>query len=267
MAGEAKSDAFMLSTATIMLGALADLMNLNDEHSIGLVKNVLVKATSGFADLTQGVMNSLVFSMKNANTTALTGEVYEYSAKNLAYAAGLDGSSVEQTNVKTTLSGPIAAPVGPGTEGSKVLLVEDTEGFAAGDTVFVQIANTDQVMVRKVASVEDDVSVTLVTGLPFALPVGTIVRKVTVIAIGSQKAQPFFAAKVVGRLANGEPMAFLLPKVRVTSGLSVGFKSDNFDNMPLELAVFDQVGTDPFYTMFQNVGVDGGPAQAMLLSV
>jgi hypothetical protein len=266
MAGEAKSDAFMLGTATIMLGALADLMNLNDENSIGLVKNVVIKTTPGFTDLSQGVQNSLIYSVMTSNTAVVNGEMYEYTAKNLTYSAGLDGSAVTETNVKTTLGTAVVAPVGPSTEGSKILEVADTEGFEANDFAFVQIANTDQVMVRKVASVQDDVSITLVTGLPFALPVGTVVHKVKVIPIGSTGSQPFLACKIVGRMANGDPVAMLIPKVRVASGLSLGFKTDNFDNMPMELQVFDQVGTDPFFNMFQSVGANGFPAKAMLLA-
>lgn len=267
MAGEAKTNAFMLGTATVMLGAMAELMSLNDTHSIGLVKNVVVKTTPGFTDLTQGVKNSLVYSVMTSNESMVTGEVYEYTSKNLSYAAGLDGATVAPTTVKTTIKTAVVAPVAPATEGAKVLPVEDTSTIAAGDTIFVRIAGTENVMVRNVVSVDAATkALTVNLGLPFALPIGTIIQKVNVLALGSTDDQPFLSAKIVGTMANGDIVAILIPKVRVSSGLSLGFQTENFDNMPLELKVFDLVGTDPFYTMFQQVGPSKKPAKAMLLA-
>lgn len=267
MAGEAKSNAFMLGTATVMLGALADLMTLDESHSIGLVKNVIVKTTPGFTDLTQGVKNSLVYSVMTSNESSVTGEVYEYTSKNLSYAAGLDGSTITSTPTKSTVKTAVAAPVGPSTEGAKALPLEAVEGFAAGDTVFVNIAGSENIMIRKIDALDVATkTLTLDKGLPFALPIGTVVTKVNVIALGSTDDQPFLACKIVGKLANGDPIAILIPKVRYASGLSLGFQTENFDNMPLELKVFDLVGTDPFYQMFQKVGPSQKPAKAMLMS-
>ena len=47
MAGEAKTDSFMLGAATVMIGAMADLYDLNPtDHSIGLVKNFSTLGTA-----------------------------------------------------------------------------------------------------------------------------------------------------------------------------------------------------------------------------
>lgn len=267
MAGEAKTNAFMLGTATIMLGAMADLMNLTEENSIGLVKNVVVQTTPGFTDLTQGVKNSLVYSVMTSNESSVTGEVYEYTSQNLSYAAGLDGAEIKPTTAKTTVKTAVVAPVGPSTEGLKVIPVDSVTDFKANDTVFIYIAGTENVMVRKVVSIETPAnSLTLDKGLPFALPIGTVVQAVNVLAIGSTDDQPFFSAKIVGKLANGDMIAILIPKVRIASGLNIGFQTENFDNMALELKVFDLVGTDPFYAAFQKVGPSQKPAKAMLLA-
>lgn len=266
MAGEARSDAFMLGTATVMLGKMADLMNLNTNHSIGLVKNVTLKTTPGFTELTQGVKNTLVYSVMTSNTTTVDGEAYEYTGKNLSYALGLDGSEVAPTTVQTTVKTAVGAPVAPALTAA-VLAVEDAAGFAADDFVFVQVGSADQVMVRKVTAVDEGTdSITLSSGFPFAIPLGTTVRKVNVIAVGSLADQPYLAAKIVGTMANGDEVAILLPKVRITSGLSLGFKTDNFDNIPLQLQIYDLVSTDPFYAMFQEVGPQKQPAKAMLLA-
>ncbi len=264
MAGEARSDAFMLGTATVMLGPVADLMNLSTEQSIGLVKNVTLKTTPGFTELTQGVKNTLVYSVMTSNQTMVDGEMYEYTGRNLSYAAGLDGSSIEAAESSTGVTAALAAPVAPALTLAEVA-VTSAAGLAEGDTVFVQVGSADQVMVRKVVEV-DGLNVTFDTGFPVGIPIGSKVRKVNVIAIGSLEDTPFLACKIVGTMANGDEVAVLLPKVRVTSGISLGFKTDNFDNMPLQLTIYDLVSTDPFYEYFQSVGPSGRPAKAMLLS-
>lgn len=265
MAGEAKTSAFMLGTATIMLGALADLMTLNDANSIGLVKNVTVKTTPGFTELTQGVKNSLVYSVMTKNDSTVAGEVYEYTGKNLSYMAGLDGTSIVPAAISTTTTAVYAAPVGPATAGLTTLPVTSATGLNPGDTIFIQNPGSENVMIRKIASITTN-TLTLDTGLPIAFVQGAIVKKVNVIALGSTSDQPYLSCKIVGTMANGDQVAILIPKVRITSGLNVGFKTDNFDNMPLELAVYDQVSTDPFYAAFQSVGPAQKPAKAMLLA-
>ncbi len=264
MAGEARSDAFMLGTATVMLGPVAELMNLNTDHSIGLVKNVTLKTTPGFTELTQGVKNTLVYSVMTSNQTMVDGEMYEYTGRNLSYAAGLDGSEIEATTTETGTTAALAAPVAPGLT-SAVLALTSATGFAEGDTVFVQVGSADQVMVRKITDLEG-LNATMDSGFPIGIPLGAKVRKVNVIAIGSLEDTPFLACKIVGTMANGDEVAVLLPKVRVSSGISLGFKTDNFDNMPLQLTIYDLVATDPFYEYFQSVGPSGRPAKAMLLA-
>ncbi|HYG34260.1 MAG TPA: hypothetical protein VEC99_05725 [Clostridia bacterium] len=262
MAGEARSDAFMLGSATVMLGAQADLMNLTTDQSIGLVKNVTLKTTPGFTDLTQGVKNTLVYSVMTSNTTTVDGEVYEYTSKNLSYALGLDGSDVEATAVETTVGTEMTLT---GDATGTTMAVAAGAGIAEGDYVTIQVGSADQVFVRKVTAVADN-NVTISSGLPVVIPVGATVRVMNVLAVGSLDDQPYLSCKIVGTLANGDEVVLLLPKVRVTSGLSMGFKTDNFDNIPLQMQIYDLVATDPNYAMFQDVGPSGRPAKAMLLA-
>ena len=73
MAGLAKTDAFMLGDATVMIGAMADLLTLNTvEHSIGLVKEFMVKSEPGYTELTQGVKNTVVASVMTSNKVSAT---------------------------------------------------------------------------------------------------------------------------------------------------------------------------------------------------
>ncbi len=266
MAGEAKTDAFMLGTATIMLGPMADLMQLGVDQSIGLVKNVTPKSTPGFTDLTQGVKNTLVYSVMTSNEVMIDGEMYEYTGKNLAYSLGLDGSDVEPVSVEGTVKTALAAPTPPAVT-ALTLVLQTGEGadFTAGDTIFVQVGSQDQVFPRKVVSISTD-TLTVDYGFPVAIPLNSKVSKVNVTPVGSTADQPYLACKIVGTLANGDEVVMLIPKVRVTSGISLAFKTDKFDFIPLQLKVYDLVSTDPFYTYFQTVGPQGQPAKAELLS-
>lgn len=254
MAGEALTSKFMLGTATIMLGPQADLYDLNvAEHSIGLVKNVTPKSAPGFIDLTQGVKNNTVFSVMNANKVTVTAEAYEYTSRNLAYSMGLEGSELVPTTVATTVDTEMTLTAG---KTDVVIPVATTTGFAVNDWIMIQVGVDDQVFIRKVASIQADTSLTVEagTGLPVVIPVGSVVKKVNVIGVGSKADQPYLSCKIVGTIADGSEVVLLLPKVRVTSGLSMAFKTDAYDNIPLELTVYDLVSTDPFYSTFLPYG-------------
>lgn len=82
MTGLAKSSEFLLSSATVMIGPMADLKKLNPAaHSIGLVKNMAVNIETSKTELTQGLSNDVVASVITGNTVTVAGEVYEYTAK------------------------------------------------------------------------------------------------------------------------------------------------------------------------------------------
>lgn len=264
--GVAKSNDFMLGTATIMLGAQEDMFNLTEENSIGLVKNVEFKSTPTFVDLTQGVTNSLVYSVMNGNTTGITSEMYEYTPQNLAYGLSLDGSKIVRQTASSTLALAVEDPATDGELTDTDFQLVATTGLAAGDMLLVHSGKADNVMARRIVSVDTaNKTVTLDSGLPFGLKVGAKFEKVNVLATGSTKTPEFLSAKIVGELANGKIVVMLFPKVRVSSGLTMGFKTDNFGNVPFELKVFDLVNTDPHFAEFSGAGPDGSSANGMLL--
>jgi hypothetical protein len=95
MAGEAKTSKFNIGASTVMVGPMQDLLSLTPEiHSIGLVKNFSATSTDNYLDLTQGIRNNKVWSEKVGTDNTATMEVYEYTASNLAYSLGLDGSKM-----------------------------------------------------------------------------------------------------------------------------------------------------------------------------
>lgn len=247
MSGEAQTTSFMLGTATVMLGPQAELYNLEGDASIGLVKNFLVSAAPTFVELTQGLQNSLVFSVKTANPVTATMEVYEYTAANLGYAAGLDGSTytTEVAGATTVATASIGTTLVPSLELDLTLATQ----FAAGDVI--QIGQADDILIRKIVSIDVTSKVaTLDHAINKVIPVGSAVSKVSLVGINSKTVQPFLAAKIAGKLADGTNMTLLLPKVRITKGFSVAFKSDAYGNLPFEFSIYDQVAADPFFADF-----------------
>lgn len=245
MAGEAKTSSFMLGTATVMLGPQEDLFDLTPElHSIGLVKNFRVMSEPAYTDLTQGVTNRVVYSVMTGNTVRASMEAYEYTAKNISYALGLEGVGVAPQTVATTVETLAAAE-------AVVVLVDDELGFAIGDHIMIQDGADDRVYVRQVTAVTAG-SLSFTQPLPAAVPVGATVRKATAIDVGARDVGTYLSAKIVGTLADKSEVVLLCPKIRITNGFSVGFTTEGFDNMPLEFSFYDQLVADPFFTQFNG---------------
>lgn len=252
MAGEAKTNQFMLGTATVMVGPQADLFSLNpDEHSIGLVKNFTLTSEPGFTELTQGVKNTVVYSVMTANKVRANMEAYEYTAKNLSYAAGLDGSTITTADVETTLQTAVVA----NPAGADELELASVTGLVVGDWVIVQEGDDDKVTMGKISAIDATAkTITLAQKFKNAIAANAKVSKVNAVGVGSKKDQPYLAAKVVGKLADGSVVSLLIPKLRVTNGFAVAFKTDSFGNLPLQFDVQDLVSSDAFYADFADKG-------------
>lgn len=249
MAGEAKSIDFLVGTATIMLGAQADLRDFRPEsHSIGLVKNVKLMAEASYIELTQGIRNSVVHSIKTGEPVRASSEVYEFNASNWAYALGFNGYSVNQTELTTTVTTAVASsPSGTGT-----FDVAATAGYVVGDYVMVQVGYDDTVIPRKITATT---ATTITFDAPIKnvdVPIGVNVRRCLVVPVGRKSEQPFLAAKIVGTVADGREIAIEIPKLRITKGFDITFQTSDYANMGFEYTVYDQVPSDPQYLRFRN---------------
>jgi len=259
MAGEAKTNAFMLGTATVMLGDRVDLFDFTPaNHSIGLVKNFNLTVDQSYTDLGQGLTNQTVFSVKTGSKIMATMEAYEYTGKNLTYALGMEGFNAGDA---ITASSSIIGTPTPTTTGFTMSAA--LVGLAVGDYIKIQTGNNDQVLVRKVATITS-AALTFVDPLPAIPAEGATVSKMNVIPLGSSTAceDTFVAAKIVGTLADCSEVVLLLPKVKVTKGFNMAFNSNDFQNLPLELTVYDLLADDDHYATFAEFG----NASAMLLT-
>lgn len=262
MAGEALTPKFMLGTATLMLGAQADLFNLGVGQSIGLVKNVVAASAAAFTELTQGTKNSVVASVKTKDDVTVNAEMYEYSIKNLTYGVSLDGSAVVPETNSTTTSGALATSGSPPLTAA-IIPVTSATGILVGKYLSVSVGSADQVFIRKVTAVTG-LNVTVNAGFPVTIPAGSRVQVVNMVPLGSTKDNPYLSAKIVGKLSDNSTVTILIPKCRVSSGISVAFKTDNFDHIPFSLTVYDVTPADPNYAFFLDE--DGFVSKAQIFA-
>lgn len=156
-AGSAKTDSFNLGAATVMIGPQDQVLDFTPEkNSIGLVKNFTLSANDTYLDLTQGIRNTTVFSVKTGSEITTSMEVYEYTSKNLAYALGLEGFELTD-GADMALKSAIAA----GSNMTEITVDAPAGATAddiiAGDHVIIQgnkSKNEDMVFIGKVDSVE-----------------------------------------------------------------------------------------------------------------
>lgn len=262
MAGEARSIDFLVGTATIMLGLPADLRDFRPEtHSIGLVKNVKLMAEATYIELTQGIRNSVVHSVKTGEPVRASAEVYEFNASNWSYALGFSGynvgipalnaGSATITTVEALVpSGGILAPAD--VTGYDDFTLSTVTNFAVGDYVLIQVGYNDVVVPRRITTIAGSVITVDAPIKNVAFPAGVTVNKCLVVPVGRKSEQPFLAAKIVGNMADGREIAIEIPKLRITKGFDITFQTSDYANMPFEFAVYDQIPADNQYARFQE---------------
>lgn len=269
MAGEARTAAFFLSTATVMIGPQASLFDMNvASNSLGLTKNFTVTGEPTYVNLTQGAKGSIISSALTANTVKITGEVYEYTPQNLAYSLGLDGSTYVTDPTSYALGAPITGSTTVPVETATFTNATDVSAsMPMGTWIMFQEGTSDGVKVAQLsaATTVSGVSPNFVHTLTFTgmgIKLGTnftVAARIFVVnevMIGSKSEQPFLAAVVVPVLpGTSNPMPMYFPKVRITKGFHVICAADNFGNMPFELTPYDVLPSDPFYAMFSGKGL------------
>lgn len=248
MAGTAKTTKFLLGTATVMIGPMANLFNFTPAlNGIGLVKNFQVTAEPQSIDLTQGVHNNLVYSIVTGADPRASMEVFEYTAANLAYGLGLDGSTYGSFAVSTTTSG---LTDGSPTPTSTVNVVSAT-GLAVNDYIAISDdANGDDIVITRKITAIVSLALTVSPAVGVDIPTGATVKKVNNIPVGKPTDGLFLAAKVVGLLADGTQCIMLFPKIRITRGFTLGFQVNDYGNLPFEFKTLDLVSTDANFSEF-----------------
>lgn len=155
-AGSAKTESFNLGAATVMIGPKDQVLDFTPEkNSIGLVKNFTFSANDTYLDLTQGIRNTVVYSVKTGTEITASMEVYEYTSKNLAYSLGLEGFELAE-GVNMTLATAIANGSNLTTITADAPKGATADDIVVGDHVIIQgnkSSNEDLIFVGKVSAV------------------------------------------------------------------------------------------------------------------
>jgi len=240
--GTAKTTNFMLSTAEVRIGAVGELFNLTSDDSIGLVKNVAITGEMETTDLGQGIQNRSVFSVITSATLNVATEVYEYTAKNLAYGLGLSAGALT-ANVETDTTAAVTG------DGSVVVIPVTSEtGFAADD--YILVATNKGIMANRVASTAAaELTVTHAVPTGVVLASGASVVRATALDLGDP-ADIYYSCAVIGKLADGGDVVFYFPKVKIVRGFNVQFGTSDYGNMPFEIQPYSLVDADADFAEF-----------------
>lgn len=248
--GTAKTTDFMLGTAEVRIGAVGELFNLTNDDSIGLVKNVAITGEMESTDLGQGVKNRAVFSVTTSATLSVATEVYEYTARNLAYGLNL-AAGVVGTNVETTTTASVT-----GNDSVAVIPVTDETGITADD--YILVATSKGIMANRVASVATgELTVTHAVPTGVVIANGASVVKASSLDLGDP-VDEYYSCAVIGKLADGGDVVFYFPKIKIVRGFNVQFGTSDYGNMPFEIKPYSLVGDDADYAEF-------GEAQGRLI--
>lgn len=260
MIGGNNTDTFNIGAATVMVGPMEKVLELTpEEHSLGLIKNFNLTTDTTEVSLTQGVRNTEVDSQITGVNSTMSMEVYEYTAANLAYAAQLDGSKFVTSGTYV-----LDADITGGESASSITIRTDedvTAKLQQGTTLQLQASSTeefDKVYIARVESAtagEGTTTITLVDSIPLGwnFKAGDKVFAVDIVPIGSEAPQPYIGVKIVGVLPNGnKPVTIIVPKAKITGGMTLGFSSENYGNLPYEIKPYALAKADALYSTFKE---------------
>lgn len=260
-----KSNAFMLSSATLMIAPsfTTDVFSLTPAtHGVGMVRDIAIPVEGSQIELKNGIAQVIVDSKRTGVATSISATIFEYSAQNLLYASALYGGGPVQVKrglLKNAVTGGAGAttivvnsdPI-PGETASAITAIGD---IPSGSTILIQRVGgqQDYVFPTKTTGATTvttgDYTVTVAspynipTGMSF--PAGSRVWIVTPIAIGSLDADDLYGIKITGTLSNFDrPVTAVFPKVRMIKGFNLSFTESDYGSMSWELQPLLLSGTE-----------------------
>lgn len=235
----AKTTNFMLSSADLMLGPELDVFDLNPtDHSIGLIKDFTLSLRPSSVKLPTGLTASPRKTVRKQGTLNVSMEVYEYTADNVSYAAGLSKPAIKTF---------VASLTSEALEDATTLNVSTTNGVADGDTILIFTENGSYS--REVESFTSN-QITIIKPIGFSLPASTVCTSSNVISVGPVDDIKTFSCRVYAKLANDTPVEMLFPKVSVVSELILAFSTTEYGSIPLQLECFETLPGDPHHDHF-----------------
>lgn len=242
--GDASTSRFFISQAEVRIGPLTSAMALTPVHSIGLLNSATVSFNIESVDLEAGLPRKLFDTQVISQLGTVAMEMREYSRRNMQMLLGYTPEAYV-ARVETTLAAPVNK-----VSGTTITVATGTgASFTAGDLVGIYPAsavNQAELTYAEVTLVAGDV---LTLG-PYTLPLlfnyltGDKVFKATPVAIGANATTQYFSVQVLGADRRGLPVGFIFWKCAMSSGLEVGFNSDDFNTNSGELKILSPSAAD-----------------------
>lgn len=246
----AQTDAFILNEATLMIGPLGSVKDLTEKgHSIGLFKSLQIKNERSFTELMQGVRQDVVASVLTSDNWTFTGEGCEFSPRQLAYYLGQDGFDFSTDKVATTT---ITAPVA---KAAATITVALATNLAVGDYITLgQVGDNNGLVFQIEAIAAMQITLDRPTVTSFAQ--GATVYKLNALRSNTNSCTGanYFSAKIVSQNVGCDPIIIWLPKIQITSGLTLNFGADNFMTSPMEFKTLASVRGDASYEDYADNG-------------
>lgn len=249
--GTALGNGFVLNEATLMIGALGQALDLTEEeHSLGLFKNLAVSNEKTYQGLTQGLRQDTVHQSLTGDNWTISGNGYEYNPRTILYALGQAGYSADPSaqRVKLTVTAPAA-------KGALELTVEATVGVAAGDWIVVQsgVGSADGLAYQVEAILAE--KITLDRALISPVAVGDKLVKSVLIKTNdanSCSGAVYYSAKIVSADVNCNPIVIIVPKLQITSGLNLNFGVSDYSNMAFQGTPMASTRLDASYELYKK---------------
>jgi hypothetical protein len=171
-------------------------------------------------------------------------EMREYSRRNMQMLLGYTPEAYV-SRVETLLAAPIVAASGT----TATVSTGDGADFTVGDLVGVYPAsavNQANVTYAEIMSKAGDVLTLGPRALPFLFnyAVDDKLFRVSPLAIGANSTTQYFSSQVLGTDRRGLPVGFVFWKCAMSSGLEVGFNSDDFNSNTGELKILAPSASD-----------------------
>ena len=253
--GEALGSGFVLNEATLMIGPLGSALDLTEEeHSLGLFKNLAVSQDKTYQPLPQGIRQDIVHQTQTADNWTISGNGYEYNPRTILYALGQAGYTADPLapRVKLTVSAVAA-------QAETEVTVENTTGVLVGDWIIIQSnAGPADGLAYQVESVDIQTKkITLDRALVAPVALGDKVIKSTLIKTNDPEVcsgVQYHSAKIVSADVNCNPIVLIVPKIQVTSGLNLNFGVSDYSNMAFQGTPMASARTDASYELFVKFG-------------
>ena len=250
---DVKSNAFMLSSATLMIAPAftTDVFSLTPGmHSVGMAREITCAVDASAIELLNGIAQVVVDSKRTGVKSTITASLYEFTAQNLLRSLSLNNTSV--TVKRGKLDAPLAAdavsltvvsdPV-PGDATSSITAIGD---IPSGSTLLIQRpgGEVDYVFPTKstgaatngtgkyTVPIADDYKIP--TGMSF--PKDSLVWIVSPIPVGSIDEAGLFGVKITGTLSNFDrPVTAVFPKVKIIKGFNLSYSETDYGSLPFEM--------------------------------